>query len=820
MNQPKYTIHDIARIVNGKVIGSNYIHNIHYLVTDSRKITFPEESIFFALNGPQHNGHLFISKAMDAGINCFVVSDEKSITQNNGSFVLVKDTTVALQKLAAYHRSLFSIPVIGITGSNGKTIVKDWLAFVLSAEYNVCKNPKSYNSQIGVPLSIWNLDAEHEIGIFEAGISESGEMTRLEPIISPNVGIFTNIGSAHDENFDSDVEKIREKLLLFKNSSHIVLSTQNPAIQKEIEKVFPDKLLITWGESEGAQYKVAHKKATNKTEIFVTDGDDNYSFIIPYSDSASIENAIHVFITSLFLNVDIALVINQMLYLPKVNMRLSFKQGKNNCFIIDDTYSNDFDSLKIAIDSLYGLQQYPRKTIILSDIAQSKGDVGLLYQQIAAITKQKNITQLIGVGEEISTYAHLFPANAVFVKDVHTLIQQLPSITFNNEAILIKGARIFELEKVVSLLESRHHDTVLEVNLNAMIHNLNYFRKIIPAGTKIMAMVKASGYGTGSQEISHVLNFNHVNYLGVAYADEGVELRRNGIKLPVMVMNAEETSFEVLTENQLEPVIYNFESLHALINHQRNGGIIPPIHIEVDSGMHRLGFNPDSITELEKILSVNKSVIVRSVFSHLAAADEPTMDEFTLQQINTYKGIADRIENTIGNSVIKHIANSAGASRFKEAAFDMIRLGVGLYGIGADALEQSKLQPVISLFSTIAQLTEVKIGESVGYGRSFIASENMKIATVPIGYADGFRRSLGNGIGKMFISGKEAKVVGRVCMDMTMIDVTGIDVEVGDRVEVIGESQPIEVLAQLLNTIPYEVLTSISQRVRRIYTQE
>lgn len=820
MNQHEYTIHDIARIVNGQVIGTAPINIIHYLATDSRKITFPEQSVFFALEGPQHNGHAFVSKAMDAGVSSFVVSDKKSIIENSGCFVLVKDTTEALQKLAAHHRAQFSIPVVGVTGSNGKTIVKDWLAFVLSREYNVCKNPKSYNSQVGVPLSVWNLQPEHEIGIFEAGISESGEMQKLEPVIAPNIGIFTNIGSAHDENFNSREEKIREKLLLFKNTSQIIFSTQNPAIKKEIKNAFPDKLLISWGDTEDAQYKVGYKKSLDRTEIFITDGDNNYSFLIPYSDAASIENATHVFVTALVLKVNIHWVIDQMLYLPKVNMRLSFKQGKNNCFIIDDTYSNDFDSLKIAIDSLYSLHQYSTKTIILSDIAQSKGDSSILYQQIADIIKQKNISRIIGIGNEISAYSRFYPPHSVFVKDVHAFMQQLSSIGFHNEAILVKGARIFELEKVVSRLESRHHDTVLEVNLNAMIHNLNYFRKKIPADTKIMAMVKASGYGTGTHEIAHVLNFNHVHYLGVAYADEGIELRQHGIQLPIMVMNAEETGFEVLVENQLEPVIYHFDGLYALIEHQKNGGAVPPIHIEVDSGMHRLGFHPDHIHELQQLLKENSSIQVRSVFSHLAAADEPEMDDFTLQQIAIFKNIADAIEKTLGKKLIKHIANSAGSSRFKEAAFDMIRLGVGLYGVGADAEEQSKLQPVIGLYSTIAQLTEVKKGESVGYGRSYVADKDMTIATIPVGYADGYRRSLGNGKGKMFVGGKPALVIGRVCMDMTMIDVTGMDVEVGNQVEIIGENQPIGNFAKSLETIPYEVLTSISQRVRRIYTQE
>jgi alanine racemase len=820
MKAGKYTIQDIAQIIEGKIVGTPPAAHIHYLVTDSRKIIFPGSSVFFALKGPQHDGHLFITKAMEAGVQVFVVSEEKWIIPATGCFILVKNTTEALQKLAGYHRHQFQIPVIGITGSNGKTIVKDWLSFVMSQQLNVCKNPKSYNSQIGVPLSVWNLQAEHEVGIFEAGISQPGEMQKLEPVISPTIGIFTNIGSAHEENFSGIEEKIKEKLQLFKHSSTLIVRNDDPMIEHAAKKIFPTIELITWGTNTTSTYQVNFKKQKTNTDIFITSGDENFSFTIPYSDPASVENAVHAFIAADVLKADMLRVAEQMKFLPQVNMRLSFKQGKNNCFIIDDTYSNDFDSLKIAIDSLHGLQQYANKTIILSDIVQTKGNTEMLYREISDIIRQKNITRVIGIGKEISEYATFFPQGSLFFVDVHALIHQLHTISFNHEAILVKGARVFELEKMVSRLESRHHDTVLEVNLNAMVHNLNYYRNRIPAGTKIMAMVKASGYGTGTHEIAHVLNFHHVHYLAVAYADEGIELRNHGIELPIMVMNAEETNVDLLVEKKLEPVIYHFETLFQLLDHKKNGGKIPPIHIEIDSGMHRLGFDPKKINELIEVLIKEKNIQVNSVFSHLAASDEPAMDSFTREQIQVFKEVAEKIEHAIGTPVIKHIANSAGASRFKEAAFDMIRLGVGLYGVGVDADEQAKLEPVISLFSTVAQITQVKKGESVGYGRSFIAEKEMTIGTVPIGYADGYRRSLGNGKGKMFVNGEPALVIGRVCMDMTMIDISGLNVEVGDRVEIIGENQPIETFAKSMDTIPYEVLTSVSQRVRRIYTQE
>jgi alanine racemase len=817
-----YTINSLSQITGGKIIGDNSNVKILHLVLDSRKIIFPGSSLFFAIRGPQHDGHTFISKAFENGIRNFIISDESFILKDKKycNYILVKDCQAALQQIAQHHRHQFDIPIIGITGSNGKTIVKDWLGFVLSREYNVCKNPKSYNSQVGVPLSIWNLQPENEIGIFEAGISQPGEMEKLEPIISPTFGVFTNIGTAHEENFINPEEKLREKLVLFKNCSHIILSTRNPIVEPELKKIYSDKLLITWGESDDAHYKVSYKKTSGKTEIFITNGDESHTFNIPYTDHASIENAINVFITGIVLNVDMAIVTVQMSYLPQVNMRLSFKTGKNNCFIIDDTYSNDFDSLKIAIDSLSNLTQYKSRTIILSDIAQSKVDHTNLYKNIATILSQKGINQVIGIGNEISKHKEKFTSNSKFFRDVHSFIGHLPEFDFANEAILVKGARIFGMEKIVSRIESKVHDTILEVNLNAMVHNLNYYRNHIPAGTKIMAMVKASGYGTGTHEIAHILNFHHVDYLGVAYADEAIELRNHGIKLPIMVMNAEEAEYNLLLEHNLEPVIYNFENLFDLVEHYKAGGKIPAIHIELDTGMHRLGFDVNKLNDLIEVLKKENGIQIKSVFSHLAASDEPDMDDFTLQQVSAFKKATDEIEKEIGKPFLKHIANSAGASRFKEAAFDMIRLGVGLYGVGVDSVEQAKLQPVISLFSTVAQISEVKKGESIGYGRSFVAENNMTIATVPIGYADGYRRSLGNGKGKMFINGQPANVVGRVCMDMTMIDITGLNVEVGEKVEIIGENHPIENFAKSMDTIAYEVLTSISQRVRRIYTQE
>ncbi len=822
MKPGNYTLQDISRIVEGDLIGNSDPQEIIYLIIDSRKIVFPKNSIFFAIHGPQHDGHQYLNDAIKAGVRNFIISNKKNIsnTPPDCRFIVVNDTLAALQKLAGHHRRLFHIPLVGITGSNGKTIVKDWLSQVLSIQYNVCKSPKSYNSQVGVPLSVWNLHTENEIGIFEAGISQKGEMQRLETIIQPQIGIFTNIGTAHEENFSSMEEKIREKLLLFQHADTIILRNDSPLVESESRKIYSSKNIVSWGRTEQSRFKCSTIEKSGDTEIYLTDGDTNYTFTIPFADPASVENAVHVFVAAIILKADMAIITEQMKWLSKVNMRLSFKTGKNNCFIIDDTYSNDLDSLKIAIDSLTNLAQYPKKTIILSDIAQSKTKKEDLYKEVAQILQQKKIDKVIGIGEEINQYQSFFKGDLHFFKNADTLVHHLHDIHFNNEAILIKGARSFGLEKIVTRLENKVHDTVLEVNLNAMVNNLNYYRSHIPAGTKIMAMVKASGYGTGTHEIAHVLNFHHVDYLSVAYTDEGIELRNRGIELPIMVMNAEATSYELLIEKKLEPVIYNFEYLLQLTDHKQNGGNIPPIHLEIDTGMHRLGFDVEKIDELIALLKKERGVEIKSIFSHLAASDEPDMDPFTIEQLNLFKEIAGRIEKELGIKVIKHIANSAGASRFNEAAFDMIRLGVGLYGVGSNESEQAKLQPVVQLFSTITQITSIKKGSSVGYGRSYIAEKDMKIATVPIGYADGYRRSLGNGKGKMFVNGIPAHVIGRVCMDMTMIDITGIEAEIGDQVEIIGENHPIGIFAKSIDTIPYEVLTSISQRVRRVYTQE
>lgn len=827
-----YSFFEIAQVLEGEIQIVDDGLKINHIVIDSRKIYFPSSSLFFCIEGEIHDGHKFIEQSIEKGVQAFVVSksyDCKKYPMIN--FIKVDNTLDALQKIASYHRSKFSIPVIGITGSNGKTIVKDWIHYLLSKLYVICKSPKSYNSQVGVPLSVWELEEKDQVGIFEAGISKPHEMVKLEMIISPTIGIFTTIGSAHEENFISVEHKIEEKLKLFTNSKTIIVSSQYKQLIDFVKSKLPSIRIVSWGNDESDIYKIQTKAHPQSTDIFATDGNENFHFHIPYTDKASIENSIHSFIASIEIikqknlsNIEMnkAYGIIQELSssLPSPQMRLSFKNGKNGCYILDDSYSNDFDSLKIALDTLNQLHQYKEKTLILSDFPQLKGNPSSTYKKLADIILSNKISKFIGIGNDLMNHRKLFSENASFYLTTQDFLNHIHDQSFYHEAILLKGGRSFEFEKISSRLQHKTHETVLAVNLNSIVHNLNYFRKKLHTNTKIMCMIKASGYGTGTHEIAHLLHYHHVHYLGVAYADEAFELRSQGIQTPIMIMNPENTHWEQFIYHKLEPVIYSLESLWSLIDYVKHAKKSPSIHIEFDTGMHRLGFNKEDIKELISALKTYPEIKIQSIFSHLAAADEQAADLFTNQQIQEFKEIGSWLKNELKIEFTMHIANSAATSRFPNAEFDMVRLGVGLYGIGVNREEQEYLKDVIKMTSSITQIRRIKKGESVSYARSFIAPNDMVIATVPVGYADGYRRTLSNGNGTMYINGKPAKVVGRVCMDMTMIDITDIDCSIGDEVEIIGENVTIYNLAEQLNTIPYEILTSISNRVKRIYIQD
>ena len=832
MNQILYSISNIAEITAGKLLLNNEDSTtIINLLTDSRKISNAETALFFALKGKRHDGHQFVHDLYAIGIRNFVVSVDPEIFKcPSANFVVVDDSLLALQKLAAWHRAQFDLPVIGITGSNGKTIVKEWLYQLLRQDKHIVRSPKSYNSQVGVPLSVWQINKDNDLAIFEAGISEPGEMARLEKIIKPSIGIITNIGQAHDEHFNKEnpaLEKVGEKLELFKESNLIIYCKDYTQIHDAINSVdYVGKRLFTWSKKQKADMQIAKiLKHHEETELQCIYNQGFFNIKIPFIDDASIENAIHCWALLLCMGFENDLIAQRMEVLSPVAMRLELKEGIHNCSIINDTYNSDLGSLGIAIDFILQQKQHEKRSIILSDILQSGKNEEALYSEVANMIGQKKIDRIIGIGEAISRQGDLFLMEKQFYKSTEDFLKKMNPSMFQNETVLLKGARAFGFERISKLLQQKAHETVLEINLNAIVHNLNYYRSRLGSGKKIMAMVKAFSYGSGSFEIANALQFHRVDYLAVAYADEGIELRRAGISLPIMVMSPEKQSFETMIHYKLEPEIYGFRVLNQLYETLEKGfssgeaGIIP-VHIKLDTGMHRLGFEEEDINELIVKIKNNKFIRVQSIFSHLAASDEEHHSEFTKKQIDLFNRMSDKISSHLQYPILKHILNSSGISRFPEAQYDMVRLGIGLYGVSGDEVEQKNLACVGTLKSTISQIRNVNANESIGYSRKAIAKHDMTIATIAIGYADGFSRRLGNGKGKMLLNGKLASVVGNVCMDMCMIDITNIPAKEGDEVMIFGAEYPIANLAEDMDTIPYEILTTVSQRVKRVYFHE
>ena len=802
---------------------------IDHLLLDSRKVYSPSSSLFFALKGPRRDGHQFIPELYKKGLRNFVVSEQPELAvYPAANFLRVPDTLLALQQLAIYHRKNFDIPVIGITGSNGKTIVKEWLYQLLHQDYHIVRSPKSYNSQIGVPLSVWQMEAQNSLGIFEAGISMPGEMESLAKIIQPTIGILTNIGEAHNEGFTDKKQKLVEKIQLFRHCQLIIAREKDVESQKALINSFESKpQLLTWGFSTTCDLTVKHiEKEEAYTTITVCPGSADMSFVIPFIDDASIENAITCFFTLLQLGVEQNIISKRMTQLQPVNMRLELKKGINHCIIINDSYSADIDSLEIALNFLDQQKSVAKKTVILSDVLQTARVDDQLYPYIIERLKKHQVSRLIGIGGHIAeTLRHVPTADGITVElfsSTKSYLQQFRSSQFREEVVLVKGARIFGFEQIVQLLEQKVHQTVLEINLNAIVHNVKAYQKKLKPSTKMMAMVKAFAYGSGGAEIAGILQYQNIDYLGVAYADEGVELRKAGIVLPIMVMNPEESAFDSIVEYNLEPDIYSFDLLHSFENFlQREGIQHYSIHIEVETGMNRLGFASDEIAQLATHLGSTSLVKVQTVFSHLAASEDPQQDTFTSQQLDKYKSAVIQLKEKINYSFLQHISNSAGIFRRPELHLDMVRLGIGMYGIDSAVEHQSLLQPVATLKTTIAQLKQLKKGESVGYNRRGIVQKDSVIATVRIGYADGYSRKLGNGNGKMWVKGQLVPVIGSICMDMTMIDVTGIpNIQEGDEVTVFGKELPVQDLAEWAGTIPYEIMTGISQRVKRVYFEE
>lgn len=823
-----YNISDIQQIVSGRFLASRNSETIiEHLLTDSRKLLFPDTTLFFALPGLHRNGNGFVHELYNKGVRNFLVEESFSFNQQELTeinLLQVASVQTALQQLAAYHRNRFSCPVIGITGSNGKTIVKEWIYQLLQYNYNIVRSPKSYNSQIGVPLSVWQMNTAHNLAVFEAGISKTGEMQQLKGIIEPTLGIFTNIGEAHNEGFENIAEKISEKVKLFTDCKAVVYCLDDGAVHHAMLGLPQSVSLFNWSKNQPAILFVsAIQVQAFNTVIKAVYNNSKISISIPFTNDAAIENAITCWCVLLQLGINNEIISERMLDLKPVEMRLELKQGNNNCSLINDSYSADITSLAIALDFLQQQQQHPKRTVIISDILQSGKTNTTLYREVAEILAQKNIDRLIGIGTEISRNKHCFAAvkETTFFTSTGEFKQQFPSLHFSNETILLKGARVFEFEQISHLLEQQSHQTVLEINLNAIIHNLKTYQQQLKPGVKVMAMVKAFSYGSGSFEIANLLQFYKIDYLAVAYADEGVELRKAGISLPIMVMNTEQSTFDLLVQHNLEPELYSFGIFTSLENYLLQNGIRNfPVHIKLDTGMHRLGFEESDIPALKEKVKASDLFKIQSVFSHLVASDNAMHDAFTQQQAEIFINDNKELGTVINYPYLKHIANTAAIHRHKNLQFDMVRLGIGLYGVDSNEQMQGQLKNVSTLKTTISQIKKVKAGDSVGYSRNSVTDKDLTIATVRIGYADGYPRNLSNGKGKMLVKGRLRPVIGNVCMDMTMLDISGIDAKEGDEVIVFGEPLPVTQLADWSGTIPYEILTGISQRVKRVYFEE
>jgi len=785
---------------------------INSICIDSRKATDLDSTIFFAIAGERHDGHEYLESLYRSGLRQFVVERTMGDLRRfeGANILLVSSSVGALQALASFHRRLFSIPVIGITGSNGKTIIKEWLWQAISKSKAVVKNPGSYNSQVGVPLSVWQMQLHHEIGIFEAGVSRPDEMEKLEKVILPTIGIFTNIGSAHNEGFKSQDEKIHEKLKLFKHVEILIYCRDHGKLHRIISQ--SGLPTFSWGSDEGANLRTS---ITGNSCQLSFNG-KTHQLSLPFNDRASQENCLHCVAVLTRMGYTIEEIQERISELHAVAMRMELKEGINQCQIVDDTYNNDLGGLEIALQFLSHQHQKKKKRLILSDILQSGLSEEDLVKRIVVLIHQNNIQYFVGIGPVLHKQRHLFQSPSVFFQTTEDFLSRTDFDQFNQEIILVKGARAFVFEKIVHHLQRKVHGTVMEIDLDSVIHNLNFFKSRLKPSTKIMVMVKAFAYGSGSIEIANILQYHKVDYLGVAYADEGVELRKNNITLPIMVMNPSEESFDTIVNSGLEPEIYSLRILQALLNYLH--GRPCKVHLKLDTGMHRLGFEETTLPVVINLLKSNTNIRVASIFSHLAGADESIHDRFSRDQVTRFLNLANQLADSLGYKPLYHVLNSPGILRLAEFQLDMVRLGIGLYGVDPTTEGFHQLRPVATLKTLISQIRQVKQGESIGYGRKGHAEKDLTLATIAIGYADGFSRAFSQGKGEVLIRGKRAHVIGNVCMDMTMIDITGIDANEGDEVILFGKDFPIQEVAARIDTIPYEILTSTSERVKRVFT--
>ena len=829
----KYRFGEIASIItHSKSVVQNdaiWIDNVSF---DSRNISFASSSIFFAFKGKRLDAHAFVNEAFKRGVRNFVLTEESLGNLLNSDFESQQDVNIlyvdnvidALQQLAAAHRSNFKLPVIGITGSNGKTIVKEWLNQLLSEDFYIVRSPRSYNSQLGVPLSVLDISENHQLGIFEAGISQKGEMEKLNSIIRCSMGIFTNIGDAHNEGFASQDEKIREKFKLFDQARLVVYCSDYATIERNKPAQIKS---FAWSKKDPSAdffVKIQKNDAHPYTRI---EGwrkeSENHTITIPFTDNASIENAIHCWCIMMMLDVPISQIQQRMLQLQPVALRLDLKAGINNCVIINDAYSLDLTSLAFALDFMVQQSQNTTSTLILSDIQQSGLPAAQLYEQVARLLNDRKVSRLIGIGTDIAVVEQYLSKKTSFTHfaEVRSFLEQFNAVDFANETILLKGARSFAFEQIAERLELKAHRTVLEINLDAIRHNLTVYNGLLSAGTKVLVMVKAAAYGSGSAEVAKLLEYHKVDYFGVAYTDEAISLRKEGIKAPILVLNPEEASFHALFRYDIEPEVYSLGQLESLLPYLNKEERSLKIHIKLDTGMHRLGFDAADIPRLVQILCDNNRLHVQSVFSHLAASDDAIHDGFTRQQAAIFGEMYDKICAGIGYKPMRHLCNTSGVARFPEYHFEMVRLGIGIYGVDSSKEVQSKLQVVNTLKATISQIKNIPQGETIGYGRKGLAERDISIATISVGYADGFLRNAGHGKYSVALHDKLAPVIGSICMDMCMIDISDIpEAKEGDTVVVFGNRPTVEELAAVTGTISYEVFTNISERVKRVYFKE
>lgn len=825
-----YSPKQIANATKGQMTGqSGDVPSVRLLLTDSRRLLFPAQTVFFALVTSQNNGHKFIADLIHKGVKCFVVSQMPSdpLLHKDVSFIIVENTLQALQQLAAWHREKFQTEVTAITGSNGKTIVKEWLSQLLSSDHYVVKNPRSYNSQTGVPLSVWQMTAAHDTGVFEAGISLPNEMEHLKNILQPNFGIFTNIGPAHDEGFPDRQTKIHEKLKLFTGVKWLIYRNDHGLLNDAIclwKLKHSHVKTYDWGSKTGSFLQVKERKRSSvgfETEIFV-EGMGNMFFNIPFFDEASFENAMHCILFMILKGYDNHALQKRIMNLQPVSMRLEMLQGINDCSIINDVYNSDLLSLSVALDFMENQVKQKKKAVILSDILQTGMAPEILYAEVAGLLKAHRIDQFFAIGTELENAASCFEEiKTVYYKSTHDFMEDFDSSWFRNQGVLVKGARDFGFEQIIGLLQQKDHQTLLEINLDALTHNLNIYKKFLRTGTRIMCMVKAFSYGSGSYEIARVLQYNHVDYLAVAFADEGKELRNADISLPIVVLNPELNNLDILFRYHLEPEVYSLPLLKRIAKFATDiEDSHEPffIHLKVDTGMHRLGFLPGEIPEVLQILDNHPQIKVASVFSHFAASDQQKFDDFTRYQFASFQKMCDMISGHLKYGFLRHMSNTSAITRFPHMQLDMVRLGIGLYGVDGNPNIRDLLQTVMSFRSVVSQIKTIRAGETVGYNRSGKTSKDTKIAIVPLGYADGLRRSMLEGY--LLVNGQKAPFLGNISMDMCTLDVTGLDVKEGDEVEVFGKQLPVEEIAEILHTIPYEVFTSVAARVKRLYYRE